>query len=122
MRKKVLTVTLKGTGAAAVYFDVDGIEDDDERTGNVTFYHAKRDDASYTVDSNQEPEMVYISQPRNFIGGWLLRMLGGKYVYPESAGRRALLYVIDSVRLPPEPIFFEHFSNKRPRVPMIPIQ
>lgn len=99
MRKKVLTVTLKGTGAAAVDFDSGGIEDDDQGTGNATFHHAKRD-TSYTVKSNQEPEMVYISQPRNVEGGWLLGALGGQYVYPKSAGRGALLYVIDSVRCP----------------------
>ena len=110
--QKVLTVTLKGTGAAAVYFDLKQTEDD--LTGNATI-HNKRDD-SYTIDTNQKPEMVYVSQPRDFVGGSLLRLLGGKYVYPKSAGRGSVFYMIDSVRA------FRNFlcvcSDKGSRVPM----
>lgn len=109
---KVLTVTLKGTGAAAVYFDLSQTEDD--LTGNATI-HNKRDDP-YTIDIDQEPETVYVSQPRNVVGGPLLRLLGGKYVYPKSAGRGSIFYMIDSVRA------FRNFlcvcSDKEFRVPM----
>ena len=114
--RKVLTVTLKGTGAASVYFDLGETEDD--LTGNATV-HNKRDDP-YTTDFNQDSEMVYISQPRNVVGGPLLRTLGGQYVYPKSAGRGALLYMIDSVRSFRS--LFCVLSNKKPRVPMRLIQ
>ena len=72
--RKVLTVTLKGTGAAAVDFDLRETEDD--LTGDATV-HTKRD-GPYTVQYNQESKMMYISQPRNVVGGLLLRMLGGQ--------------------------------------------
>lgn len=103
---EVLTVTLKGTGAAAVYLDLSQTEDD--LTGNATI-HNKRDDP-YTIDIDQEPETVYVSQPRNVVGGPLLRLLGGKYVYPKSAGKGSIFYMIDSGADETNP----EFDNIRP--------
>ena len=91
--RKVLTVTLKDTGAAAVDFDLGETEDD--LTGNATV-HTKRD-GPYTVQYSQEPKMVHISPPRNVVGGLLLWMLGGQYFYPKMPGGVAF-YIHDRHR------------------------
>lgn len=58
----------------------------------------RRDDM-YKRDTDQRPEMVYLSQPRLAQGGGVpLEQLDGQYNYDASSGNGGRIYMLDSVR------------------------
>lgn len=60
-------------------------------------------------DTDQRPEMVYLSQPRMAQGGGVpLDQLDGQYSYDVSSGNGARVYMLDSVRV--QPLTLKHLG------------
>lgn len=91
--KKVMTVTPLGYGVTATFDEIP------REVQNSTEHDALHKRVGQVrTDYRQEPEMVYLSQPRNTQGGVPLAQLGEQYSFDSSSGEGSRVYMLDTVR------------------------